>query len=256
MVKVVNKRTIGSLFHYAHFICDCLFQEVINELYLYDTVVREKNLDQTIGNFSQIYEEIMGVKHFELPKKEFDTLKDVVITPKMKESYDITAFNKFRSFVFNRYKIEDSIYDTKYPEILLIQRGGRINLIDDPELKVVNQNVTTGKERREINDIEKLKIILQGSAESKHYLFETVILENISFEEQIRYFNNAKIIICAHGAGMSNMLFCKKSATIIEITCGCGFKFFDTISSKLGLTHIKCHKNNVDEIIKILSAVF
>ena len=52
MIKVVNERKDGSLYHYAHFICDCLFPEVVNELYKYKQIVRKKSLDQTIGNFS------------------------------------------------------------------------------------------------------------------------------------------------------------------------------------------------------------
>lgn len=31
VIYVVNKRTYGSLYHYAHFICDCLFSEVVQE---------------------------------------------------------------------------------------------------------------------------------------------------------------------------------------------------------------------------------
>lgn len=257
MIKVINKRTSGSLFHYAHFICDCLFQEVISEIYTYETVVREKNLNQTIGNFSRIYEEVMGIKNLELPKNEFDALNVDMVIPKTKESYDITAFNKFRNFIFNRYKVDASVYDPQYPDVLLIQRGDRINLIDDPILKTINSNITTGRERREINNIDDLKIILEKKTKSKNYSFKTVMLENLTFEEQVKHFNNAKIIICAHGAGMSNMFFCKgsqefKKTTIIEVTCNTEYKFFDTISSKLGLNHVKCKKNNVDEIMKLV----
>jgi hypothetical protein len=47
MIKVINKRTKrGSLFHYAHFLCDCLFPEIINDIYSYKKVVREKILDK------------------------------------------------------------------------------------------------------------------------------------------------------------------------------------------------------------------
>jgi len=46
MIWVKNNRREGSLFHYAHFICDCLFPEIINGVYKYDEVVRMKNLNQ------------------------------------------------------------------------------------------------------------------------------------------------------------------------------------------------------------------
>lgn len=42
MIKIKNNRVDGSLFHYAHFICDCLFPEIICDIFNYDEVIREK----------------------------------------------------------------------------------------------------------------------------------------------------------------------------------------------------------------------
>ena len=72
------------------------------------------------------------------------------------------------------------------------------------------------------------------------------------FGEQIKYFNNANLIICAHGACMANMFFCKEGTTIIEVTCGKHWPFFDKLSNILNLNHIKCHENNFDSIIKYI----
>jgi capsular polysaccharide biosynthesis protein len=60
------------------------------------------------------------------------------------------------------------------------------------------------------------------------------------------------MIICAHGAVMSNMFFCKEGTTIIEVTCDTNWVFFNEISKILNLNHIKCGKNNFDEIIKCI----
>ena len=51
---------------------------------------------------------------------------------------------------------------------------------------------------------------------------------------------------------MSNMFFCKEETKIIEVTCSCSYPFFDKISNILNLNHIKCHKNNVYNIIKYI----
>ena len=51
MIKVYNKRDFGSLYHYAHFIMDCLFPEIQNEIYKYDKVYRIKNLSQNNWKF-------------------------------------------------------------------------------------------------------------------------------------------------------------------------------------------------------------
>lgn len=48
MIKVINNRSEGSLFHYAHFICDCLFPEIMCDIFNYDEVIRLKhNLSNT-----------------------------------------------------------------------------------------------------------------------------------------------------------------------------------------------------------------
>ena len=44
MIKIKNVRQNGYMFHYAHFICDCLFPEVISNIFNYKEVVREKNM--------------------------------------------------------------------------------------------------------------------------------------------------------------------------------------------------------------------
>lgn len=251
MIKIKNNRKCGSLFHYAHFICDCLFTEIVNDIYNFKIVYREKTLSQTIGILKNIYEEVMGNVNIELPKKEYDELNLETTILGNKENYlEKEYFIKFRNYIFTRYNINETVYDINYPEIVLIERGARIELIDDAQLQMQNTNITTGKERREIKDIENLKTYFNENYKER---FKTIILEKMPFKEQIKYFNNAKIIICAHGAAMSNMLFCKKGTIIIEVTCNIYWKFFNDISSNLELLHYKCIKNNYNEIIDIFN---
>jgi len=100
----------------------------------------------------------------------------------------------------------------------LIKRGSKINLVDETLLdeKFKKDNLLTGKERREINEIDILEKYLLNMA---GHNFRALYFEELDFKEQIQYFNNAKIIICAHGVVLSNMFFCKKNTKIIEITC-------------------------------------
>lgn len=250
MIKVKNSRRSGSLFHYAHFICDCLFPEIINDIFNYDEVIREKNIHQTIGNFSKIYTDVMMVKNTELLTNDFNNLNIDTINYKTKEEYtNEIYFNKFRNYIFRRYNIKNLEYINDYPEVILVKRNGRINLIDDKYLKKINTNITTGKERREIKDIVELEKFLKTKYKNN---FKSLYFENLNFEEQIKYFNNAKLIICAHGAVMSNMFFCKEGTKIIEVTCDRNYKFFNKISNILKLNHIKCLKNNINDIIKCI----
>ena len=250
MIKVINRRRRGSLFHYAHFLCDCLFPEIINQLYLHSQVIREKSIHQTIGNFSKIYEEVMGTRNCELVKEEFDKLAPPPLVYKNKEDYStLHNFNKFRDFIFNRYNIPLS-NPTPHQQILLIKRDDRIPLIDDPYLSSLNTNITTGKERREIDQIDSLSAHLENAHGPN---FRAIYLERLTFEEQVRYFHGASFIICAHGAGMSNMFFCKSATTIFEVVCGREWEFFDVLSTILSLNHIKCHTNDVNVIIPTLN---
>lgn len=250
MIKVINKRDGGSIFHYAHFLCDCLFPEIVNYLYKYKQIFREKSIDQTIGNFNNIYEDVMLNKNIELIKHNFNNLFIKTITYKPKEYYcHRIYFDYFRNFIFTRYKINPIIYNKAYSPIILIKRYNRINLIDDTYLKRINDNVSTGKERREINEIDNLEKYLKDKYNTN---FNSVYLELVSFEEQIKIFNNAKMIICAHGAAMSNMFFCKEQTKIIEVTCNTKWLFFDTMSKIMNLKHIKCDVNEINSIIQCI----
>lgn len=51
----------------------------------------------------------------------------------------------------------------------------------------------------------------------KHLNFVEVTPENLTIEQQVAIFNNADIIIGAHGAGLTNIIFCKPGTKILEI---------------------------------------
>ena len=61
---------------------------------------------------------------------------------------------------------------------------------------------------------------LINESEIKDFLkkkdFTLVRLEDLSFEDQIQYFNNAEYIIGLHGAGFANLTFCKNNTKVIE----------------------------------------
>ena len=154
MIKIKNNRKEGSLYHYAHFICDCLFTEVVNDIFIFKIVYREKIIPQTLGNFKNIYEEVMGNVNTELPKKEFDELNlETTILGNKEEYLEKEYFIKFRNYIFTRYNINETVYDINYPEVILIERGDRIELINDEKLQRENKNITNGKERREIREM-------------------------------------------------------------------------------------------------------
>ena len=75
-------------------------------------------------------------------------------------------------------------------------------------------------------------------------------LGQLSFQEQIYLFNNAKIIIGAHGAAFANLAFCKKNTRILEIKPKKHPNFFQHISriKKLNFNLIEAREvENKDE---------
>ncbi|KZL18779.1 hypothetical protein PsAD2_02295 [Pseudovibrio axinellae] len=47
--------------------------------------------------------------------------------------------------------------------------------------------------------------------------FQTIIPGQLSHEEQVDVFNNAKVTVGTHGAGLTNVLFCQSGSKLIEI---------------------------------------
>ena len=249
MIKVVNQRNEeGDIFHYAHFLCDCLFPEIINDFYQYSTIVRKKTLQQTIGNFETIYEDVMKNKNKEVEPNEFQHLPCQLITYKNKEEYTKIDYYKFRNYIFTIY---DVIHDKNtWPEVLLIKRKDRVSLINDKLLCKENKNVTTGKERREIKEIEILDAWMKTKY-GKQYM--SLYMEDCDFKTQVQYFYHAKLIVCAHGAAMSNLLFCRENvSTVLEVVCDAKWEFFDRITNILNIKHVKCNQNSVSNIQNIL----
>jgi len=249
MIKVVNRRVSGALFHYAHFMCDCLFPEIVNDLFMYPEVVRQKTIHQTLGNFSKIYTDVMMIKNTELLPNEFNELNvDTILYGRKELYYDRKSFDKFRNYIFSRYKINELEYITGYPEVILIKRGKRKCLIDDEYLKNKTRNITTGRERREIDRIDDVE---QFMKEKYGDNFKSIYFEDIDFKDQVLYFNNAKFIVCSHGAVMSNMWFCKEGTTIIEVGGG-QYECFNQIAKILNLKLITQRPNKYPNIINCI----
>ena len=61
--------------------------------------------------------------------------------------------------------------------------------------------------------------------------FEVVHLEDTQWIEQIRLFQNARVIAGPHGAGLSNLVFARPGTIVIELTVGYMFnRCFEWIS--------------------------
>ncbi|AMJ95886.1 hypothetical protein AVL56_17275 [Alteromonas stellipolaris] len=76
------------------------------------------------------------------------------------------------------------------------------------------------------------------------FKFRKVELESLSISEQATLFSNTEIIVSPHGAGLSNLIFCKKGTTVIEIFGErYGTPAFAILAAALGLNYIAMFDN-------------
>jgi len=73
--------------------------------------------------------------------------------------------------------------------------------------------ITRRKARwRKVTNEKKLDLFLQSHG------FQSVALEDYGLAEQIRMFHEAEYIVGPHGAGLTNLVFCKPGTRVLEIS--------------------------------------
>lgn len=87
------------------------------------------------------------------------------------------------------------------------------------------------EKRRVLNEKEVMERL-------RLYGFQCIVLEDLSVMEQVTCFASAEIIVAPHGAGLANLVYCKKGTKVIEFfspnyvnPCYCG------LSGTMGLTY-------------------
>ena len=65
--------------------------------------------------------------------------------------------------------------------------------------------------RRIINNNEVKNLLIKNG-------FKIVSLSNHSFKDQVKIFNNAKLIVGLHGAGFANLVFSKPNTKVVELS--------------------------------------
>jgi Glycosyltransferase 61 len=88
---------------------------------------------------------------------------------------------------------------TKYAGDSMADRQGRIYISRQRALR-----------RRIVNEQEIISIL-------RDFDFTTVCPEDYSFEEQVKIFSSARLLISNHGAGLTNMLFMPEGGRVLEL---------------------------------------
>ena len=90
------------------------------------------------------------------------------------------------------------------------------------------------------NNFENRGIVNEDALKKmlNNFGFKFIKLANISFSDQVKIFNSAKIIIGLHGAGLANLAFCKPQTKVIEFRTLSTPSLYENIAKKNNLEYI------------------
>lgn len=192
-----------------------------------------QEIDRQQGRKSQL------VVDASMPKWQVDSLRLMGYTPA-----DLLPWNGRASFVRN-------LVIPAYPR-RLCEPDRRFSMVSPSALKWLRSTVTshlpsTGSAqaasfserilisrgqaagRRVVNEQELLNVLSKRG-------FVAYSLEDLSFEDQVRLFMGAKVVIGPHGAGLANMIF-SQDLKVIELCGGPANASFFTLAASLGFNY-------------------
>ena len=77
----------------------------------------------------------------------------------------------------------------------------------------------TGNDRRSISNENDIINILQNYCSKQNLKFVNFFYNDYTFEERIKLFNKAKLVIGVHGSANFHTLFCKNNVKVVEFIC-------------------------------------
>ncbi|GGY06649.1 hypothetical protein GCM10007160_37770 [Litchfieldella qijiaojingensis] len=151
----------------------------------------------------------------------------IVIPPKVPNTW----FKKWLTDISCGRYVELKSGITFFKEVIYQDNPGKMSQHSTPDLKVVSdyfsslalrqikhagnfQKIYISRKNaghRKISNEDEVEIFL------KRVGFEFFQLENMNFLEQVLVFFNAKCVVSIHGAGLSNILFMRPGAKVIEL---------------------------------------
>ncbi|MDF1571369.1 MAG: glycosyltransferase family 61 protein [Bacteroidales bacterium] len=213
----------GNIDHYYHFIFDLLLPLSL--------IIRKTPSDvifllQETGILTPILLKLFGsrvrIQHnFETIPEE--KMVDLMGLNPLKTSIQHFPYHYLKELICDKY----CIVPTNAPnKILLIERAP-----PDPYYLDVSKSKGSGSSRRSIRNHKELEECIRSKI-APGYEFHNLQLENMPFEEQVRYFDSAVAVIGQHGAGLANIIWMPQQSIVIEF----GFqskKHFKKLSASL-----------------------
>lgn len=178
-------------------------------------------------------------------KNSYLNIKNIII--KANKPFQIKTLEFFNEYNF---------YFQGEEELLDIHRSFIISLPDCagfPSKELLDFYMNKFQKINKKRNLTKKILVLRKKSSGRHFInerfiinllkplgFNAVYLEDMSFENQVSLFKSAEIIIAAHGAGLTNLIFSDKKTLIIEYF---NYKYVNTCFSQI--TKIKQMKHYV-----------
>ena len=146
----------------------------------------------------------------------------------------------FSRYVRSMVGVESSVTRNK---VLLIER-----LPPQPFFATAAKSRGGGASRRHIPNHDDVARALQSLVRAP-FEFQNVHLEQLSFEEQVRLFAHAALVVGQHGAGFANCLWMQPGSKVVELTNRPDLTHFQRLSRAMGHDHILHHTSGAHDPI-------
>lgn len=189
----------SAINNYGHWMLDILPKLCITEKF--------KNLNSFdaiyLPNYNHLFQKD-SLRYFKISNKKFINGKNI------KHIYaDKFTIPQHPYWKLNKHQFATANIDSEFIKILRGKFLKKIKKLKKKKIFIDRSDSAFAHSQIE-NYNEVIKVL-------KYYNFEIVKLKDMPFKDQISYFYNANIVVGAHGAGLSNVLFCNPGTKLVEI---------------------------------------
>lgn len=197
----------GFLWHYGHFIHDFLMP--LNDLFIAQgtdpsgyTFYLQNTADQSVGPFASIVEAFFDATICEVSPQQFEALghEHLVVNAYLFGPYHAHTLDNMVATARRRFDLRGA---ESGPDVILIERGASKHGFEDREDIAPNARAS-GRDRRRIDNHHDVARHLEARYGTR---VQTLVLEHLTFAEQVQHFWRARLVIGQHGAGLNNILW-------------------------------------------------
>lgn len=216
---LAGERRAGRLWHFGHFMHDFLLPmndwRLARKPDLSRTTLYMCNTpDQSVGSFHGVVEEFLQTELKLVPPDEFEKVpgQELKLKPYLFGPYSGKTCANMLSTARQRFDLDLS--EKPAFDVILIERGvAELGFDHDAGLK--DWARANGSQRRFILNHAELADYLAGRYGDR---FCNVVLEEMTFEDQVRLFFGARLVLGQHGAGLNHLLWMSRpGSAVVEL---------------------------------------